>query len=131
MKIGTRGKVILVFVGLLMLVGAWQAISYWFKYGYSKGERTGVLRKLSITGSPVCKFVDGQLVLAGSLLTNNQQEPWRFTIDGVGEDLPLYKKLEEAMRADKTVTLKYRHDKPIWWRCTPHEYYVTDVILSP
>jgi len=129
MKIGTRGKLILGLLTVVLLLAAWQGLRYWWYKAYSVGERTGFLRKLSTKGTPLCKYVEGELTLIGAA-PGTAAETWTFSIDGVGQDIPVYKKLEEASRAEKTVTLKYRQDLKSWWRCTPHEYFVTDVLSS-
>jgi hypothetical protein len=37
------------------------------------------------------------------------------------------KQLREVERSGARVTLKYRQDLKSWWRCTPHEYFITAV----
>jgi len=129
MKIGTRGKLIFALVAVLSLLAAWQGLRYWWYKAYSVGERTGFLRKLTIKGTPMCKYVEGEMALIGAV-PGSVAETWTFSIDGTGQDQPVYKKLEVASRSDKVVTLKYRQDLKSWWRCTPHEYFVTDVLSA-
>jgi hypothetical protein len=125
MTFGPKVKVGLGLFALLAILGAWQGLSYWWHHGYSSGERTGIIRKLSIKGSPLCKYAEGELALSGSGMGN--VEVWKFSLDETNENSPVMKKLHEAERSGSRVTLRYRQDLPTWWRCTPHEYFVLDV----
>src|SRR5262245_58959372 len=102
---------ILIPIGLLLLGGAIQGIQYWWRHGYSLGERTGVLRKMSVKGSPVCKYLAGELVLVGN--TPGVGETWEFTVDDKDEKSATVMALHEAERGGARVTLKYRQDKPM------------------
>jgi hypothetical protein len=115
-------KLALALFALLALVAAWQAFRYWMRYGYSVGTRTGIVRKISVKGPPYCKYLAGELALQGSG-PGQPAEIWMFSVDD-GGDTPLVRDLHEAERGGKLVTLKYRQDRPIWWRCNPSEYYV-------
>ena len=126
MKIGRNvkiGIVVFLFVGVL---AAWQGIRFWWYHGYSSGERTGVVRKLSIKGTPLCKYAEGELALAGGVPGQNV-EIFTFSVDDKSESHPLMKQLREAERTGSRVTLHYRQDLKSWWRCTPHEYFITSV----
>ena len=116
---------ILIPVGLLALVTAWQGIRYWWLHGYSVGTRTGVLRKISTKGSPLCKYVAGEMALVGS----NPMAPeiWHFTVDEEDPNGMTMKALAEAEKGAKPVTLSYRQDKGKWWACADTEYSVTGV----
>src|SRR5262245_59454301 len=117
----TFGPKLKVGVGLFALVGvlgAWQGLSYWWHHGYSSGERTGVVRKLSVKGSPVCKYAEGELALIGSGIGQNV-EIFKFSVDDHSDASPVMKKLRDAERAGARVTLHYRQDLHTWWRCTP------------
>jgi hypothetical protein len=108
-----KAKVVLILIpiGLLLIGGLVQGIQYWWRHAYSVGERTGVLRKISVKGSPVCKYLAGELVLAGNL--PGAGETWEFTVDDKDEKNPIVTALHEAERGGGRVTLKYRQDKPI------------------
>ena len=123
----TRRFLILIPLGLALLAGAAQGIQYMWRHGYSHGERTGLVRKISVKGPPYCKYLSGELVLAGNS-TLGQAEVWEFTADDDDEDNPMVVTLHEAERAGTRVTLKYRQDKPLWWTCNPIEYKVLDVV---
>jgi hypothetical protein len=126
MTIGPKVKIGLALFVLLGLLAAWQGLRFWWYHGYSSGERTGVLRKLSVKGTPLCKYAEGELALAGSAPSQNV-EIWTFSVDDHSDANPIMKQLREAERANTRVTLHYRQDLKSWWRCTPHEYFVTQV----
>jgi hypothetical protein len=126
MKLGPRFKIILAVVAVVGLLAAWQGLRFWWYHGYSSGERTGILRKLSIKGTPMCKYAEGELALSGGQMGQNV-EIFTFSVDDKSESHPLMKQLHEAERGGTRITLKYRQDLKSWWRCTPHEYFVTGV----
>jgi hypothetical protein len=128
MALGRKLKLILLVLGVVALLAGWQWLRYWWYHGYSVGERTGVIRKMSVKGSPVCKYLEGELALAGSGVAN--PEVFTFSIDDPNEGSPLMKQLHEAEREGSRVTLHYRQDLKSWWRCTPHEYFITAVEKS-
>lgn len=129
MKIGRRGWLILSGVGLVGLVALWQGFRYWWYHGYSVGERTGVLRKVTVKGTPLCKYLEGELVLSGSGV-GMPAEVWTFSTDDKSDDNAIVKALHSAARSNDRVTLKYRQDLKSWWRCTPHEYFITGVAVN-
>ena len=43
MALGWKSKGILGVLALVLLVGAWQGLRYWWNYAYSRGTRTGVI----------------------------------------------------------------------------------------
>ena len=126
MKIGPRVKIGLGIFAVVALLGAWQGIRFWWYHGYSTGERTGVVRKMSVKGSPICKYAEGELALTGSMPGQNV-EIFTFSVDNQHESNPLMKQLKESERSGTRVTLHYRQDLKSWWRCTPHEYFITSV----
>ena len=129
MAIGRKIKVTLAIVLVLGTVAAWQGFRYWWYHGYSIGERTGIVRKISVKGSPVCKYMEGEMALTGSGYA--QPEIWKFSIDDHADANPLMKQLRDAERDGNRVTLHYRQDLKSWWRCTPEEYFVTSVETVP
>lgn len=124
----TRRKLYLILtpVALVLLIAAWQALRYWYYHGYSHGTRTGIIRKLSLKGSPLCRWVSGEMAIVGTQ-PGQQPELWEFTIDQSGLDSPIAKKLYDAQRQVKPVTLSYRQDRGKWWACASTEYYVINV----
>jgi hypothetical protein len=102
--------------GLLFLVSAWQYLSFWLSYGYSRGSRTGILRKVSVKGPPYCKYLEGELALQGGN-PGQMVETFTFTVDDHSESNPLVLELKKAERDGARVTLDYRQDKHLWWRC--------------
>jgi len=126
MKIGPRVKIGLAIFLVIGLLAAWQGIRFWWYNGYSTGERTGVVRKLSVKGTPLCKYAEGELALTGSNVGQNV-EIFTFSTDNKSDNNPIMKQLREAERSGTRVTLHYRQDLKSWWRCTPHEYFITSV----
>jgi hypothetical protein len=116
MTIPRKLKVALVLIGLVGLAGLWQYLSYAFKAGYSKGSRTGIIRKVSVKGPPYCKYLEGELALQGGI-PGVAQDIFTFTVDDHSDGNPLVQQLKQAERDGKRVTLDYRQDKHIWWRC--------------
>ena len=115
-KIPRTAKIIMAIGILLFLITAWQYVSYWFATGYSKGSRTGVVRKISVKGPPYCKYLEGEMVLQGANLVQ-AAELFKFTVDDHNESNPIVQDLKKAERDGSRVTLDYRQDKNIWWRC--------------
>ncbi len=126
MTFGPRIKISLGVLAVLGLLAAWQGFRYWWYHGYSTGERTGVLRKVSVKGPPACKYAEGELALTGTQ-AGQPSEVWTFSVDDRSDGNPIMVQLREAERAGTRVTLHYRQDLRSWWRCTPNEYFVTQV----
>lgn len=116
----------LVPLALLLLVAGSMAARVWWYRGYSKGVRTGVLRKVSVKGPPYCKYLSGELVLLGAA-PGQAAETWEFSVDDDSEASPLVKALYAAEKSGQRVSLRYRQDLHSLYRCTPSEYFVTDV----
>jgi hypothetical protein len=125
MALGSKSKLILGIIGAIALVAAWQYLSYLFKFGYSRGTRTGIIRKISVKGPPYCKYLSGELALQGNF--GQAAEIWEFSVDNHADSNPLVQALHGAERATKPVTVEYRQDRPIWWRCNPAEYFITGI----
>jgi hypothetical protein len=126
MTFGPKWKVGLGLFVLVGLLAAWQGLRFWWYHGYSSGERTGIVRKLSVKGSPVCRYAEGELALTGASV-GQPVEVWTFSLDDYNDANPVMKQLRDSERAGTRVTLAYRQDLKSWWRCTPHEYFVTKV----
>jgi hypothetical protein len=126
MKIGPRVKIGLAIFLVVGLLAAWQGLRFWWYHGYSTGERTGIVRKMSVKGTPMCRYAEGELALTGSLPGQNV-EVFTFSTDNKSDANPIMKQLRDAERTGTRVTLHYRQDLKSWWRCTPHEYFITSV----
>lgn len=91
---------------------------------YSDGERTGVVYKISHKGF-IWKSYEGEMNLAGMATdANGQVFPNRFEFSVTDSDV--FKRIEEASRSGKRVTLVYNQYgiKPI---SISTDYVVTDV----
>jgi hypothetical protein len=132
MAVSRKAKVrlILLILAVVGVLAGWQGIRFWWYHGYSIGERTGVIRKMSVKGTPICKYLEGELALSGSGV-GQPVEIWQFSIDDHKDSNPVMKDLHDAERDGTRVTLHYRQDLKSWYRCTPHEYFITSVEKSP
>lgn len=117
---------ILVPLALVSLVGGWQGIRAWWNHGYSRGSRTGLIRKISVKGSPLCKYLSGEMVPIGTP-TGQAPEIWEFSVDDDAPNNAVVMKLHAAEKSAQQVTVDYRQDLGKWWACAPTEYYVTGV----
>src|SRR6185312_11598096 len=109
-------RILLAIVGVLLAVGGWTALSIAWRVGYAHGTATGVVRKVSVHGPPYCK-----------ILTGEHQEVFDFSVDNDADTNPIVRDLKQAERDGKRVTLDYRQDRKVWWRCNPSEYFITTV----
>ena len=121
----TRNKKIflggfLVFLLIPLFVGG----KLWWYRGYSTGSRTGVVRKVSIKGSPVCKYMAVEMAVQSSGVA---LDTWEFSVDNEDPKNPVVQKLKEAEKTGARVTVDYRQDLNQWYRCSPSEYFATDV----
>ena len=117
---------ILVPLTLVLLVSAWQGLRFWWLRAYSRGSRTGLLRKVSVKGSPVCKYLSGELIPIGTP-AGQTPEIFEFSVDDDSPTNPVVLKLHAAEKAAQPITVDYRQDKGKWWACAPTEYYVINV----
>lgn len=126
MALPKKAKLILVLVpiALVLIFGGYQGVRYWWYKGYSKGTRTGIVRKVSTKGPPYCKYLSGEMQVQGTAL---QAEIFEFSVDDDSESNPIVKDLQEAEKKGEKVTLHYRQDLHSLYRCTPSEYFVTKV----
>jgi hypothetical protein len=120
----TIAILVLIPIALVLAFGGYLGVRYWWYRGYSKGTRTGTVRKVSIKGPPYCKYLSGELVVQGNAL---QPELWEFSVDDDAETNPIVKDLQAAEKNGNKVTLHYRQDLHSLYRCTPSEYFVTKV----
>jgi hypothetical protein len=116
MRIPRKVKVLMGIGILMFLVTAWQYVSYWLARGYSRGSRTGIIRKVSVKGPPYCKYLEGEMALQGGNI-GQPAEIFKFTVDDHGDANPIVQELKKAERDGARVTLDYRQDKSLWWRC--------------
>ena len=116
---------VLVPVVLMMVFGSYEGLRVWWYRGYSRGSRTGVVRKVSVRGPPYCKYLSGEMaVQASSLVT---PEIFEFSVDNDADTNPVVVALRDAEKKGDRVTLDYRQDLHALFRCTPSEYVVTKV----
>jgi hypothetical protein len=119
-------RIVLWALAALMLFVGVEALRVWWFRGYSRGTRTGVLRKISYKGPPYCKYMLAEMALQGTI-PGQPVEIWEFSIDDESGKNPLLIRLHEAERNAERVTLQYRQDRHSLFRCTPSEYFVTAV----
>jgi hypothetical protein len=122
MRMSNKVKVIFGIGVLLFLLSGWQYGSYWLKHGYSNGSRTGIIRKVSIKGPPYCKYLSGELAMQGPF--GQAAEIFEFSVDDYHDSNPVVRELHEAERTGQRITLDYRQDLSIWWRCNPSSYFI-------
>jgi hypothetical protein len=126
MAMPSKRLLILIPVALVVLFVGFEALRVWWFHGYSKGARTGVVRKVSVKGPPYCKYLSGELVLQGGQ-PGQAPEVWEFSVDDDGDSSPIVVALKDSERSGARVTLDYRQDLHSLFRCTPSEYFVTRV----
>lgn len=128
MAIDRKTKWILVLIPFLfvLLVVGYEGLRVWWYRGYSKGTRTGVVRKISVKGPPYCKYLSGEMVLQGTV-PGQPAETWEFSVDDDSDDNAIVKELHAAEKSSERITLKYRQDLHSLFRCTPSEYFVVGV----
>lgn len=113
-------------IALVLLVVAYEGARVMWNRGYSRGSRTGIVRKISVKGPPYCKYLSGEMALQGTA-PGQPMEVWEFSVDDDSDTNPIVVELHEAEKKGKRVTLQYRQDKGSLFRCTPSEYFVTGV----
>lgn len=125
-KLPKKAKLFLVLLPILgvLLFAGFKGIEYWWYRGYSKGTRTGVVRKISVKGPPYCKYLSGEMLVQGTAMA---PEVWEFSVDDDSDANPVVVALHEAEKKGEKVTLTYRQDLHAMYRCTPSEYFVTKV----
>ncbi len=119
-------RITLAILGLLLVVGGWTALSVSWRRGYAHGTVTGVVRKISVHGPPYCKILTGELVYQGTS-SGLKPELFDFSVDNDADTNPIVRDLREAEQNARRVTLDYRQDRRLWWRCNPSEYFITSV----
>src|ERR1041384_7855008 len=106
MPLGRRAKIRIALgvVGALLLFAGIEAARVWWFHGYSRGTRTGVIRKLSYKGPPYCKYISGEMALQGTL-PGQPVEIWEFSIDDESDSNPVLKQMHEAEKSGERITL--------------------------
>ena len=125
MALGRKGKAILGVIAALTLVASFFAVKLWWYRGYSRGTRSGIVRKVSVKGPPYCKYLAVEMAVQGNGIA--QTEVWEFSVDDENEASPVVKALKEAEKSGDRVTIDYRQDLNQWYRCTPSEYFAVGV----
>jgi hypothetical protein len=128
MAMPRKWKVILALapVAFVLLVVAFEGLRVWWYRGASVGSRTGVIRKVSIKGSPLCKYLSAEMVVQSGAVTATA-DVWEFSVDDDSPTNPVVVALKAAERKGERVTVDYRQDKGSLYRCTPSEYFATKV----
>jgi hypothetical protein len=128
MALSRKGKVRLVLgilAVLVVFVGV-EALRVWWFRGYSRGTRTGVVRKLSFKGPPYCKYLLAEMALQGTM-PGQPVELWEFSFDDEHENNAVVKEIHEAEKTGARLTVKYRQDLHSLFRCTPSEYFAVGI----
>jgi hypothetical protein len=121
---GRNGKIILGGVFVVFVAGAFVGGKLWWYRGYATGSRTGVVRKVSMKGTPVCKYMDVEMAVQSSGVA---LDTFEFSVDNEDPKNPIVQKLKDAEKTGARVTIDYRQDLNQWYRCSPSEYFATDV----
>jgi len=126
-KIAKKTKVLIVLapVALVLLFVAYEAGHVAYYRGYSKGSRTGIVTKVTVKGPPYCKYLEGEMKVGGN--ATMAPETWKFSVDDDSDTNPVVVALKEAEKKQTTVTLDYRQDQDVRFRCTDSEYFVVKV----
>src|SRR4051812_32811272 len=93
---GRRSLVSGPFVFLLGLGGFVGAKAWWY-HGYSRGSRTGVVRKISGKGPPSCKYARVEMVMNGGP-AGSAPEIWEFSLDDNRPESPVLARIKSAER---------------------------------
>ncbi len=54
-------------------------------------------------------------------------DTFEFSVDDESPKNPIVQKLKDAEKSGGRVTIDYRQDLNQWYRCSPSEYFATDV----
>ena len=92
----TKWKVILAGLGVVVLLLGWQLIRAWWYHGVSTGTRSGIVRKISKKGSPLCRYWVGELVITNANVIGALPEIWEFNLDVQSDRDPLIAELQKA-----------------------------------
>src|SRR4051794_17629981 len=116
MALGRRSKIILALLAVIGLLASFVGGKLWWYRGYSRGSRTGIVRKVSVKGPPYCKYLAAEMAVQGSGIA--QTEVWEFSVDDLSDTNPLVVQLKAAERSGDRITVEYRQDLEQWYRCS-------------
>src|SRR5262245_16159855 len=91
-----RGRVAVAVFLIALLVTAWQLLRAWWLRGFSFGSRSGILRKISYTGSPLCKYWHGELMVSNPAVVAGPAEVWDFSVHAEANGDPIIAQLKQA-----------------------------------
>ena len=74
-------------IAAILLFSAYEGARVWWYRGFSKGARTGVIRKVSVKGPPYCKYLSGEMALQSAGLV--APEIWEFSVDDDADTNPV------------------------------------------
>jgi hypothetical protein len=121
----TKWLLALIPVALVVAFAGFEGALVWWYRGYSRGSRTGVIRKITVTGPPFCKHLEGEMAIEGG--NGRAADIWRFSADDESDTTPIVVALKEAEKTQRHVTLDYRQDQGALFRCADIEYFITKV----
>jgi hypothetical protein len=119
-------RLVLAPIAMVLLLAAFLGGRYWWYRGYSKGTRTGVIRKVTEKGPPYCKYLSAEMVVQTGGITS-AADVWEFSVDDDAPTAPVVVALRAAEKTGERVTIDYRQDLGSLYRCTPSEYFATKV----
>jgi hypothetical protein len=120
-------RIFLFFFAAIAVVALYQTGKYYYYRGWSRGTKTGIVRKIAYKGPPFCKYIMGEMVMQQGSNAVQESQVWEFSVDVSDEQAPIVVALREAEKTGKLATLRYRQDLHMWWRCAPTEYFVTSL----
>ncbi|MEO6210113.1 MAG: hypothetical protein ABIQ10_08325 [Gemmatimonadaceae bacterium] len=124
-RMGWRGKIVLLFVTLIIVVvlGFWAWTWSALHYAYSTGDRAGFVQKFSQKGW-LCKTWEGQIAMAN--LPGTTPEMFNFSVRSDS----IAKLITQSMGQRVDITYQQHRGVPI--NCFGEtEYFVTGIRASP
>src|SRR4051812_19855484 len=103
-----KWRLALIPVALILLPAGFEALRVWWYRGASVGTRTGIIVKVTEKGSPLCKYLEGEMKVGGT--TTMAPETWHFSVDDDSQTNPIVVALKAAEKKQLPVTLDYRQD---------------------
>ena len=122
----TKWRLAMVPVAVILLLSGFEALRVWWYRGAANGTRTGILVKVTEKGSPLCKYLEGEMKVGGT--TTMAPETWYFSVDDDSPTNAIVVALKAAEKKQVPVTLGYRQDTHApFYRCTDSQYFITKV----